>query len=76
MVDREFVYIWGAGIYVKAGLEREKAALLVVIGAMRDGTRKISGQLLNLRSLFGLRARVPTGTATRIGQPMMRCDAV
>ena len=35
---REVVYVWADGIYVKAGLERDKAALLVVLGAMRDGT--------------------------------------
>lgn len=35
----EVVYLWADGIYVKAGLEREKAALLVVIGALRDGTK-------------------------------------
>ena len=27
---REVVYVWADGIYVKAGLERDKAALLVV----------------------------------------------
>ena len=27
--DREVVYVWADGIYVKAGLERDKAALLV-----------------------------------------------
>ena len=39
--DREVVYVWVDGIYVKAGLEREKAALLVVIGAMSDGTKEV-----------------------------------
>lgn len=39
--DREVVYAWADGIYVKAGLERDKAALLVVIGAMRDGTKEV-----------------------------------
>ena len=39
--DRELVYAWGDGIYVKAGLEREKAALLVVIGAMSDGHKEV-----------------------------------
>ncbi|MCJ7627507.1 MAG: IS256 family transposase, partial [Longimicrobiales bacterium] len=33
--------VWADGIYVKAGLEREKAALLVVIGAMSDGTKEV-----------------------------------
>ena len=39
--DRELVYLWADGVYVKAGLEREKAALLVVIGAMADGTKEL-----------------------------------
>ncbi|NUP89407.1 MAG: transposase [Candidatus Sumerlaeia bacterium] len=34
---RDLVYAWADGVYVKAGLEKEKAALLVVIGAMADG---------------------------------------
>jgi transposase-like protein len=38
--DRELVYLWADGRSVKAGLEREKAALLIVIGAMRDGPRR------------------------------------
>ncbi|MBI2555190.1 MAG: IS256 family transposase [Candidatus Rokubacteria bacterium] len=39
--DRELVYLWADGLYVKAGLEKEKAALLIVIGALRDGTKEI-----------------------------------
>jgi len=39
--NRELVYVWADGIYVKAGLDREKAALLVVIGAMADGTKEV-----------------------------------
>ena len=35
------MYAWADGIYVKAGLEKDKAALLVVIGAMSDGTKEI-----------------------------------
>ena len=41
LADREVVYVWADGIYVKAGLERDKAALLVVIGALRDGTKEV-----------------------------------
>lgn len=41
LTDREVVYVWADGIYVKAGLERDKAALLVVMGAMRDGTKEV-----------------------------------
>lgn len=35
----EVVYQWADGIYVKAGLEKDKAALLVVIGALTDGKK-------------------------------------
>ena len=41
LADREVVYMWVDGIYVKAGLERDKAALLVVIAALRDGTKEV-----------------------------------
>lgn len=33
----EVVYQWADGIYVKAGLEKDKAALLVIIGALTNG---------------------------------------
>jgi putative transposase len=39
--DSHIVYIWVDGIYVKAGLEKDKAALLVVIGAHADGTKEV-----------------------------------
>lgn len=39
--ELEVVYLWVDGIYVKAGLEKDKAALLVVLGALRDGTKVI-----------------------------------
>jgi transposase-like protein len=35
------VYVWADGVYVKAGLEREKAAVLVVIGADADGAKHV-----------------------------------
>jgi putative transposase len=38
---RSVVYVWVDGIYVKAGLEKEKAALLVVIGALSDGSKEV-----------------------------------
>ena len=41
LADREVVYVWADGIYVKAGLERDKAAILVVIAALRDGTKEV-----------------------------------
>ena len=39
--EHEVVYVWVDGVYVKAGLEREKAAILVVIRALSDGTKTV-----------------------------------
>jgi putative transposase len=39
--DLRLVYMWADGIYVKAGLEKEKACLLVVIGADVDGVKHV-----------------------------------
>lgn len=38
--EEDWAYLWADGIYVKAGIGREKAALLVVIGAQKDGRKK------------------------------------
>jgi len=37
----EVTYQWADGIYVKAGLEKDKAALLVIIGALSNGEKRI-----------------------------------
>jgi putative transposase len=37
----EVVYLWVDGVYVKAGLEKAKSALLVVIGGLSDGRKVI-----------------------------------
>jgi transposase-like protein len=37
----EPIYLWADGIYVKAGLEQEKACLLVVIAGLRDGRKVV-----------------------------------
>jgi putative transposase len=37
----ELVYAWADGLYVKAGLEDSKAALLVIIGALKDGRKVV-----------------------------------
>src|SRR3970040_2436916 len=38
--EKEWAYLWADGIYVKAGIGKEKAALLVVIGVKRDGQKR------------------------------------
>ena len=39
--DLEVVYIWADGLYVKAGLEDTKAALLVTIGVLTNGQKVV-----------------------------------
>jgi putative transposase len=39
--DLEVVYLWVDGVYVKAGLEKDKAAILVALAALRDGQKVI-----------------------------------
>jgi len=39
--DLEPVYLWVDGVYVKAGLEKEKAALLVVLAGLSDGRKVV-----------------------------------
>ncbi|HSL48185.1 MAG TPA: transposase [Candidatus Deferrimicrobiaceae bacterium] len=39
--ELEPVYVWADGIYVKAGLEQDKAAMLVLIAALRDGRKVV-----------------------------------
>lgn len=41
LADLEPVMLWVDGIYVKAGLEKDKAALLVVLAGLRDGRKVI-----------------------------------
>jgi putative transposase len=39
--ELEPVYLWVDGVYVKAGLEKDKAALLVVIAGCADGRKRL-----------------------------------
>lgn len=40
-LDCQPIYMWADGVYVKAGLGKDKAAVLVVIGAFEDGTKRV-----------------------------------
>ena len=54
----EALYMWVDGIYVKAGLEKDKAALLVVIAALKDGSKAVlaveSGHRESVESWSGI----------------------
>ena len=39
--DLQVVYMWVDGVYVKAGLERDKAVILVVLAALSDGRKVV-----------------------------------
>ncbi|MGH7628043.1 MAG: IS256 family transposase, partial [Gemmatimonadales bacterium] len=41
LADLPLGYLWADGLYVKAGLEATKAALLVLIGALADGRKVV-----------------------------------
>jgi transposase-like protein len=38
--EKDWAYLWADGVYVKAGIGKEKAALLVVIGVREDGQKR------------------------------------
>jgi transposase-like protein len=38
--EKDWAYLWADGIYVKAGIGKEKAALLVVIGVNSEGEKR------------------------------------
>ena len=39
--NRQYAYIWADGIYLGAGMEREKTALLCVLGTREDGEKEL-----------------------------------
>lgn len=39
-ITARYVYLYADGVYLKAGLEREKTALLVVVGVRADGVKE------------------------------------
>jgi len=41
--DLEVTYLWVDGVYVKAGLEKEKAAVLVAVAGLSDGSKVVVG---------------------------------
>lgn len=58
LADLDIVYCWADGLYVKAGIEDGKAALLVIIGATREGEKVVlaveSGQRESRESWAGV----------------------
>ena len=67
----EVVYQWADGVYVKAGLEKDKAALLILIGALTNGKKVLlaceSGYRESKESWEGL-LRDLRGRGLRLGR--------
>jgi transposase-like protein len=59
------VYLWADGIYVKAGLEKDKAALLVVIAGLRDGRKMVLAVEAGHRESTAAWARILRGLRER-----------
>jgi putative transposase len=58
LAELDIVYCWADGLYVKAGIDDGKAALLVIIGATREGEKVVlaveSGQRESRESWAGV----------------------
>ena len=39
--NHQYPYVWGDGIYLKVGIEKDKTALLCVVGARDDGEKEL-----------------------------------
>ena len=44
-----YAYVWADGVYLGAGVDREKTALLCVVGAREDGVKELLGMELGYR---------------------------
>jgi len=63
--DHQYPYVWGDGVYLNAGIEKDKTALLCVVGARDDGEKELLAMELGYReskeswaeTLRGLRNR-------------------
>jgi transposase-like protein len=47
--EQRYAYLWADGIYLGAGLEAERSALLCVLGAREDGTKELLALELGYR---------------------------
>ena len=72
LADLEVVYLWVDGVYVKAGLEKDKAALLVAIGGLA-AERKV---LIALRSGYRESTESWNGLLRDARQRGLRCPRV
>ena len=73
--EHKYAYIWVDGVYLGAGVDREKTALLCVVGAREDGVKELLGMELGYREsteswsgvLRGLRDRGMSAPLLAVG---------
>lgn len=67
-----YAYIWADGIYLGAGLETEKTALLCIVGAREDGTKELLALELGYRESTASWSDVLRGLRERgLGAPLV-----
>ena len=63
--EYRYAYIWADGVYLGAGVDREKTGLLCVVGAREDGVKELLGMELGYResteSWSGVLSEEPAG---------------
>jgi putative transposase len=66
------VYVWADGIYLGAGLEKEKSCLLTLLGARSDGTKELLAMEIGYRESKDSWAEVLRSLRTRgLRQPLV-----
>ena len=49
MDDHQYLYVWADGVYLSAGVETERMALLCVLGLREDGQKELLAMLPGYR---------------------------
>lgn len=49
LAEHRYAYVWADGVYLGAGLEQERSALLCVLGVREDGTKELLAMELGYR---------------------------
>lgn len=52
MSEARYAYVWADGVYLKAGLESEKAAILVLVGVNADGKKELISLMEGYRESY------------------------
>src|SRR5437899_8306938 len=76
VAELDVVYLWVDGVYVKAGLEKDKAAMPGVLAALRDGQKEIPAVESGYRESTERQAAIPRDLKQRgLGAPKLMIGA-